>query len=67
MRGRLSGMKKYQEEHWEGRERNLEELGGDGCIAKEERRGLQIVSTAGISAQRWPGVIVPVGFGPHEN
>ena len=30
MRGRLRGMKKYQKEHWEGRERNLEELGGMG-------------------------------------
>ena len=39
----------------------------NGCIAKEGSQGLQTVSTAGISAQRWPGVIVPVGFGPHEN
>lgn len=30
MRGRLRGMKKYQKEHWEGRERNLEDLGGMG-------------------------------------
>lgn len=39
----------------------------NGCVAKEGSQGLQIVSTAGISAQRWPGMIGPVVFGPHEN